>query len=86
MSEFLNIDEVAARFKRSRSWFYKNHKKLCKEQKFPQPLRLNGYNIQWSSADVDYWFDTHINTFHQANDNHLGSSYEKLLAMNAALL
>ena len=86
MSEFLNIDEVAARFKRSRSWLYRNHKKLSKEKEFPKPVSLNGYNIQWSSSEVEYWFNMRLNSYHQANDNRLGSSYERLLAANAALL
>ncbi len=86
MSEFLNIEEVARRFKRSKSWFYQNYKKLCREKNFPDPVSLNGYNIQWSSSAVDYWFNTHLSSHHQANDNKLGGSYERLLAANAALL
>lgn len=85
MSNFLTIEEVATRFKRSVSWLYKNYKKLNKEKKFPKPISLNGYNIQWSEQDVDYWFDTHI-TSRQANDNKVGNSYERLLAANAAML
>lgn len=86
MSAFLNIEEVASRFKRSSSWFYKNYKKLSDEKGFPRPIKLNGYNVQWSEVDVDFWFDTHINTSRQANDNNIGKCYEKLLAANAALL
>lgn len=85
MSKFISIEEVAARFERSASWLYKNYKKLNQEKKFPKPISLNGYNLQWSEADVDYWFDTHIVSY-QANDNRVGSSYEKLLAANAAMM
>ena len=85
MSKFISIEEVAQRFHRSTSWLYKNYKRLNKEKKFPQPISLNGYNIQWSESDVDYWFDMHI-TACQANDNTVGSAYEKLLAANAAML
>lgn len=85
MTNMLDPEEVAAMFKRSVSWLYKNHKKLSLSKGFPRPVKINGYNLQWSSKDVDYWFDTHINTF-SINDNNVGRSYEKLLAANAACL
>ena len=85
MTTLLEPEEVAAMFKRSVSWLYKNYKNLSQKKGFPKPVKLNGYNLQWSSHDVDYWFNTHINTL-STNDNNVGTAYEKLLAANAALL
>lgn len=85
MANMLEPEEVAAMFKRSVSWLYKNYKLLSATKGFPRPVRLNGYNLQWSSKDVDIWFDMHINSI-SLNDNRVGGSYEKLLAANAALL
>lgn len=85
MSNLLNPEEIAKRFNRSLSWFYKNYKRFEKERHFPKPIKFNGYNLQWSAYDVDLWFNTHIDCY-KLNDNHPGASYEKLLAANAALL
>ena len=85
-NSFLNPDDVALRFRRSLSWFYKNYQKLNQEQGFPRPLKQNGYNLQWSEAEVNFWFDSHINPRYRTNDNNPGLAYEKLLAANAAAL
>lgn len=86
MERMLNITDVAARLSRSASWLYKNHGKLHKENGFPSPIKLNGYNIQWNEAELDMWFNTHIHSRFRTNDNAPGSAYEKLLAANAAAL
>ena len=86
MQNLLEPEEVAEKLRRSLSWLYKYHTKLSKEKGFPKPVKINGYNLQWSAPDVDMWFNTHINTTSRTNDNIVGCSYEKLLAANASLL
>lgn len=86
MSNFLEIDEVAERFRRSVSWVYQNYKRLNKEKNFPLPHRLNGYNLLWIDKEVECWFDTQISGAYRLNDNQLKPCYDKLLAANAALL
>lgn len=81
-NSFLNIQEVAARFGRSTSWLYQHYKTIAG---FPRPIRLNGYNLQWNSAEVDIWFASRVNPAYRINDNAAGV-YDKLLAANAALL
>lgn len=85
-NKLLNPEDVAARFSRSLSWFYKNYKMLSKKQGFPKPHKLNGYNLQWSEAEVDFWFNARISKEFRLNDNNVGVCYEKLLAANAQLL
>lgn len=85
MANMLSPKEVAAMFKRSVSWLYKNYEILSAVKGFPRPIKLNGYNLQWSSKDVDIWFDLHINSI-SLNDNARSGCYEKLLAANATLL
>ena len=81
----MNIEEVAERFNRSASWVYQNYKKLNREQDFPLPHKINGYNLSWIDKEVDYWFDLRISPKYHLNDN-IAPCYEKLLAANAALL
>lgn len=86
MGELLNSEDVAAMFCRSRSWLYKNYKHLHQERKFPLPVKINGYNIQWKKAAVKDWFAITLDNPFQTNDNAPGVCYEKLLAANAAVL
>lgn len=85
-NRFINPDEVATKFGRSVSWLYKRYRELSHSQGFPQPIKTNGYNLQWSEAEVDVWFNQHISPRYRLNDNNPGSAYEKLLAANAVAL
>lgn len=85
-NRFINPEEVASRFSRSVSWLYKHYNELSQKQGFPRPLKNNGYNLQWSEAEVDVWFNSRISPQFRLNDNNPGAAYEKLLAANAAAL
>lgn len=81
----LNPSDIAEMFNRSVSWVYQNYNKLSRIKNFPKPQRINGYNIQWNSEEVETWFQLNIQNKYVSNDN-TAASYDKLLAANAALL
>ena len=86
MSNFLEIEEIAKRFRRSVSWVYQNYKRLHKEKNFPLPHRLNGYNILWLDKEVDFWFNLQVDVVYRLKDKNSKPCYDKLLAANAAVL
>lgn len=85
-NRFINPQDVAFKFSRSVSWLYKHYRELSRSKGFPRPVKNNGYNLQWSEAEVNIWFNSHVSPQYRINDNNPGAAYEKLLAANAASL
>jgi prophage regulatory protein len=53
MTNLLNLAEVAARLRLSRSTIYR----LLSENRFPEPRRLSRARVAWAEADIEAWIE-----------------------------
>ncbi len=53
MTNLLNLVEVAARLRLSKSTIYR----LLAENRFPKPRRLSQARVVWAEADIEAWLD-----------------------------
>lgn len=53
MTVLLNLAEVAARLRLSKSTIYR----LLAENQFPLPRRLSKARVVWAEADIEAWLD-----------------------------
>lgn len=53
MTNLLNMAEVAARLRLSRSTIYR----LLAENRFPVPRRLSRARVVWAESDIEAWLD-----------------------------
>lgn len=52
--------EVAARLGHSLVWFYRNEKRIQKQERFPAPALGTLAAARWDPAAIDYWLDCKI--------------------------
>lgn len=83
--EVLDIDKTSLRIGKSKSWLYKNYKKLQNTKKFPAPIK--GLGCFWDSYAIDLWLDLNLPSNLKLNDNAAGKNHwQNLLSQNAANL
>lgn len=56
MTVLLNLAEVAARLRLSKSTVYR----LLGENRFPEPRRLSRARVVWAEADIEAWLDQKV--------------------------
>ena len=53
MTKLLNLVEVAAHLRLSRTTIYR----LLAENRFPEPRRLSRARVVWAESDIEAWLD-----------------------------
>ena len=53
----MTLGDLAVLFRQSMSWMVRNHKSLCREHHFPEPLP--GFRLRWDAQAVQQWLAKH---------------------------